>query len=435
MFNADRELKKWAPLLEHPDCEPIKDNYRRSVTAKLLEQQERAIKEERAQQQFMVEDPTYAGDVKNFDPVLIALVRRAMPNLIAYDVAGVQPMSGPTGLVFCMRSLYKNTKGNKTQDQEAWAGQFSESPAGTYDVSGDAPDTAFGGDDSPSASPFPQPGYTTAEGELLTDGTFGEMGFSIDKASVTARTRALKANYTMELAQDLKAIHGLDAEGELANILSTEILGEINREVIGNIYTQAKTYTGIPGSPAKSAVFDLSDSINTQGARWGAERFKALAFELDKVANLIAYDTRRGRGNFAITSANVASALAASGKLDYAPALTSTIEVDPTGNTFAGVLNGKMKIYIDPYANSDYVTVGYRGTNPYDAGLFYCPYVPLTMVRAVGQDDFQPRIAFKTRYGMISNPYVLDYTDQIATGELAASSTNMYFRRFSVINL
>ena len=408
MFNADAALKKWAPLLDHTDCDPISDPYRRSVTAIMLEQQEKALVEARAHSSFQLNEAsdTVAGDVDNFDPVLIALVRRAMPNLIAYDVAGVQPMNGPTGLIFAMKAKY--TSDSSPANAEAFAGSISDDTAG-------APRSGFSGP------------YTTADGEDLGEADspvnlYNSMGFSIEKATVTAKTRALKAGYTMELAQDLKAIHGLDAEGELANILSAEILGEINREVIGRIDKEAVLHETM-GSP--SNTFDLDSSPDTMGARWGAEKFKMLAFEIEKACNKIALATRRGKGNYAIVSANVGSALAASGMLDYAPALSTSLNVDPTGNTFAGVLNGRIKVYIDPYAASNKVIVGYRGQNPYDAGLFYCPYVPLTMVKAVGEEDFQPRIAFKTRYGMRSNPYYADNTDNL----------NGYFRKFTVSGL
>jgi len=405
MFNAEQDIKKWAPVLEHADATPITDSYKKAVTAKLLENTEVALKAERAQYGELNENNQTTGAVSNFDPVLISLVRRAMPNLIAYDVAGVQPMSGPTGLIFAMKARYNDTAPTTvtTADTEA--------------LGLDEPDTAF-------AAPA-----TTAAGEALgaAGGTaFGDMGFTIEKAVVEAKTRGLKAEYTMELAQDLKAIHNLDAESELANILSTEILAEINREVINTI--NAKAIVGFNGAvtPGTTDTFDLSADAD---GRWAVEKFKSLMFQIEVEANKIATTTRRGKGNFIICSSNVASALAAAGVLDYAPALATNLQVDATGNTFAGVLNGRMKVYVDPYAGPDYVTVGYRGTNAYDAGLFYCPYVPLTMVRAVDESTFQPKVAFKTRYGMQQNPFV-----GTATG-VGVDASNSYFRRFLVTNI
>ena len=405
MFNAEQDIKKWAPVLEHADAAPITDSYKKAVTAKLLENTEVALKAERAQYGELNENNQTTGAVSNFDPVLISLVRRAMPNLIAYDVAGVQPMSGPTGLIFAMKARYNDTAPTTvtTADTEA--------------LGLDEPDTAF-------AAPA-----TTAAGEALgaAGGTaFGDMGFTIEKAVVEAKTRGLKAEYTMELAQDLKAIHNLDAESELANILSTEILAEINREVINTI--NAKAIVGFNGAvtPGTTDTFDLQADAD---GRWAVEKFKSLMFQIEVEANKIATTTRRGKGNFIICSSNVASALAAAGVLDYAPALATNLQVDATGNTFAGVLNGRMKVYVDPYAGPDYVTVGYRGTNAYDAGLFYCPYVPLTMVRAVDESTFQPKVAFKTRYGMQQNPFV-----GTATG-VGVDASNAYFRRFLVTNI
>ena len=424
MFNSEHAQKKWGALLDHADCEPIKDNYRRAVTATLLENQERAMREERAQQSFQLnESETQTADMGKFDPTLIALVRRAMPSLIAYDVAGVQPMSGPTGLIFAMVPVYKSTKGDKT--------------SGNLAFGSGAPDTGFGGDGEGDTTGS---GYDTASGEELTGthgtsspstGAFGAMGFQIDKATVTARTRALKAGYTMELAQDLKAVHGLDAESELANILSTEILGEINREVIGQIRSQAKTGTE-DGSTV--GTFDLNDTADNLGARWGQEKFQSLVFNIEKEANQIGRETRRGKGNFVIVSPNVGSALAASGNLNYSDGLTATgLSIDTVGNTFAGTLNGSTKVYIDPYQTTDQVIVGYRGANAIDAGLFYCPYVPLTMVKAVGEEDFQPRIAFKTRYGLISNPIAVDSENSV--DGLSAAGSNIYYRKFTVTNI
>tara|TARA_R110002167_G_scaffold13992_1_gene57245 strand:+ start:2169 stop:3437 length:1269 start_codon:yes stop_codon:yes gene_type:complete len=418
MFNSETDMKKWAPVLEHSDAAPIKDNYRKAVTAKLLENTEIALKQESSAYGSLNENQS-TGAVSNFDPVLISLVRRAMPNLIAYDIAGVQPMSGPTGLIFAMKSRYNDGAGESpslpainTNDTEALG--LAE------------PDTAFSGTATGSLTGVDGIGQTLAAGEALTGAGFGDMGFTIEKATVEAKTRALKAEYTMELAQDLKAIHNLDAESELANILSTEILAEINREVIQTINAVAK-----PGfqNDAVSPVNNVFDLATDADGRWAVEKFKSLMFQIEIEANEIAKETRRGKGNFLVCSSNIASALAAAGALDYAPALATNLQVDDTGNTFAGVLNGRTKVYIDPYALTDYVTVGYRGTNPYDAGMFYCPYVPLTMVRAVDEATFQPKIAFKTRYGMQQNPFV-----GTATG-VGTVNTNPYFRNFTVANI
>ena len=425
MFNADKEIKKWAPVLEHKDAPAFQDEYRKATTAKLLENTEKALAEERAQSSFLTEtSANVTGDssgdkaITNYDPVLISLVRRAMPNLIAYDVAGVQPMNGPTGLIFAMKSRYNGENESpalgqiSTQDQEA--------------LGLDEPATAF------SANGASTPGGTgTGVATAVGEGDFfNDMGFTIEKATVTAKTRGLKAEYTMELAQDLKAVHGLDAESELANILSTEILAEINREVINTINAKAKVGGAVStDSPlAYSGAFDLA--TNADG-RWAVEKFKSLIFQLELEANAIAKQTRRGKGNFIICSSNVASALAAAGQLDYTPALATNLQVDDMGNTFAGVLNGRLKVYVDPWAVEDYVTVGFRGTNPYDAGLFYCPYVPLTMVRAVDETTFQPKIGFKTRYGMVKNPFVESATD----GGVGTDQLNPYFRRFIVQNI
>jgi hypothetical protein len=404
MFNAEKDIQKWAPVLEHKDAPAFQDEYRKAVTAKLLENTETALREEKAQAGFLNENNVTTAAVDKFDPVLISLVRRAMPNLIAYDVAGVQPMSGPTGLIFAMKARYNSSSPEgliTTADDEA--------------LGLDEPDTAFSGP------------VSTAAGETLggTGASFGDMGFTIEKATVEAKTRGLKAEYTMELAQDLKAVHGLDAESELANILSTEILAEINREVINTINAKAKPST-MPGSPSPDNDFDLAADAD---GRWAVEKFKSLIFQIEIEANKIATETRRGKGNFIICSSNVASALAAAGQLDYTPALAANLNVDATGNTFAGVLNGRIKVYVDPYAVSDYVTVGFRGTSAYDAGLFYCPYVPLTMVRAVDESTFQPKIGFKTRYGMQQNPFV-----GLTTGT-GSDDQNPYFRTFSVSNI
>ena len=436
MFNAQALTEKWNPVLSHEGTEPIKDNYKKAVTAVLLENQERFLREERG----MINEAggaggnavgaigasglsgsgltTQTGGLAGFDPVLISLIRRAMPNLVAYDICGVQPMSGPTGLIFAMKSHYE-AKGTEALFNEPDA-DFS----GGYDASANAYDTA-----NPAAGTNPgllndaTGGGITAgnydngatriareDAEALGESSklFREMSFSIEKTSVTAQSRALKAEYTLELAQDLKAIHGLDAESELANILSTEILAEINREVVRTVYRGAKP--GAQANVANAGVFDLDVDSN---GRWSVEKFKGLLFQIERDANAIAQETRRGKGNVIITSADVASALAMSGTLDYNSGIGAAVggigEIDDTGNTFVGTLNGRYKVYIDPYSanvsSDQYYVVGYKGTNAYDAGLFYCPYVPLQMYRAIGQDSFQPRIGFKTRYGMVLNPF------------------------------
>jgi hypothetical protein len=444
METYDRLVEKWSPVLNEEAAGKIGDVHKRAVTAVVLENTEKALQEqglmETAANAAAAGTVASGGAADNWNPILISLVRRAMPNMMAYDICGVQPMSGPTGLIFAMKSKYKTTKAGVSVDDEAL---FDEAAVG---FSGDSATTANG---SPSglsgvsdtdadstlvdsgSSYVPQTGdaYTTAEAEALgnTGESFAEMGFSIEKATVTAKSRALKAEYTLELAQDLKAIHGLDAETELANILSTEILAEINREVIRTINAQAKIGARQANVTTKG-IFDLSSDAD---GRWSAEKFKGLGVQLDREANTIAKETRRGKGNFIICSSDVASALAASGMLDYSPALSTNLNVDDTGNTFAGVLNGRIRVYIDPYADTDYINVGYKGTNPYDAGVFYCPYVPLTMVRAVGENDFQPRIGFKTRYGMASNPFV---GSSPADG-LASNRTNQYYRIFRVDNI
>ena len=438
----DKLVQKWAPVLNEETAGPISDHYRKQVTAAILENQEKAMREEAQQGSFgmLNEYGTDASNVNNFDPVLISLVRRAMPNLVAYDVCGVQPMTGPTGLIFAMKSRYKTTRGGATSGNEALYNEaitgFSGDSATTQNTDPAGLDAAnfdsdSSADDARDVSGFAAPGMETAFGEDLgTSGSsaFAEMGFTIDKQTVTAKTRALKAEYTMELAQDLKAIHGLEAETELANILSAEILAEINREVIRTINAQAKSGGALTSTGAASADFDLNTDAD---GRWSVEKFKGLMFQLDRDANTIAKETRRGRGNFVICSSDVASALAASGMLDYTPAMSTNLNVDDTGNTFAGVLNGKMRVYIDPYATTDYATVGYKGSNAYDAGVFYCPYVPLTMVRAVGENTFQPKIGFKTRYGIVSNPFVgTNPTDGLATAK-----TNQYYRIFRVANI
>jgi len=437
MSNYKNLTEKWAPVLNEESAGKIDDAYRRSVTAVILENQEKSLAEARsATQGFITEDApgNNTGSASNWDPILISLVRRAMPNMMAYDVCGVQPMTGPTGLIFAMKSRYN---AGATNQPEALFGEantaFSGAGSQTGDTSGLLGLTDSNSDssiDNDRTGPGVGTGMATTAGEALGDSAgnpFAEMGFTIEKATVSAKTRALKAEYSLELAQDLKAIHGLDAESELANILSTEILAEINREVIRTINSQAKTGANTSNT-AINGVFDLSSDAD---GRWSVEKFKGLMVQIEREANQIAKETRRGRGNFIITSSDVASALAATGMLDYAPALATNLQVDDTGNTFAGVLNGRTRVYIDPYATVDYITVGYKGTNAYDAGLFYCPYVPLTMVRAVGENDFQPRIGFKTRYGMASNPFV---GDAPANG-LAAAKSNQYYRIFRVDNI
>ena len=442
MFNADAKLmEKWTPVLEHTDLENIQDSHKKAVTARLLENQEVAAREEaRAQQgNFLNEDAaanaTGAG-IDNFNPVLISLVRRAMPNLIAYDIAGVQPMSGPTGLIFAMKSRYGTQAGAEALFDEAntaFSGNSSVTqevgPSGLESAVDDGDNNLGTGETAGEIVSDYAGGLSTTAAEALgtggSGGSFGEMAFSIDKVTVTAKSRALKAMYTMELAQDLKAIHGLDAEAELANILSAEILAEINREVVRTV-----NRTAVLGADTANVAVKGIFNVNTDSdGRWLAERAKGLIVQIEREANAIAKATRRGKGNYVICSSDVASILAASGMLDYSPALSTQLNVDDTGNTFAGVLNGRFKVYVDPYAggtNQDYVTVGFRGSNPYDAGVFYCPYVPLTMVKAVGENDFQPRIGFKTRYGMVANPFVA--TD----GTVGADRSNDYFRIFRV---
>ena len=444
MYLSETHEKKWQPVLEHPDLPEIKDSYRRAVTSVILENQERASKEDQA---FLNEAaPTNAtgSSVANWDPILISLVRRAMPNLIAYDIAGVQPMTGPTGLIFAMRSRYTSQTGAEAMFDEADT-DFSGRNAAGSSVDGYS-STAHAGT-NPAVLNDSSPGtltkgtaMTTAAAEALGDASgnaFAEMAFSIEKSTVTAKSRALKAEYTMELAQDLKAIHGLDAETELANILSAEILAEINREVVRTIYINAEK--GAAVNTTTAGIFDLDTDSN---GRWSVERFKGLMFQLERDANRIAQRTRRGKGNMIICSSDVASALQMAGVLDYTPALNNNLNVDDTGNTFAGVLNGRFKVYIDPYsANSaakQYYVVGYKGTSPYDAGMFYCPYVPLQMVRAVGQDTFQPKIGFKTRYGLIANPFA--ETGAIsgaatAVNDAGSANSNRYYQRVQVANL
>jgi len=441
MNSYDHLIEKWSPVLNESSAGEITDHHRKAVTAAILENQERALAEERAQHAGFgslteaAPGGANTGSIGTWDPILISLVRRAMPNLMAYDVCGVQPMSGPTGLIFAMKARYQ---GGSTSNREALFNeaetQFSGDSGGTHDsdnvsgFNGVAPD----GDsaDALRATALAAGGMPTADAEALgsTGGSaFNEMGFTIEKATVTAKSRALKAEYSLELAQDLKAIHGLDAETELANILSTEILAEINREVIRTINSQAKT-GALQANVTKQGIFDLSSDAD---GRWSAEKFKGLVVQLDREANVIAKETRRGKGNVIVCSSDVATALSASGMLDYTPAMSTNLQVDDTGNTFAGVLNGRMRVYIDPYAQTDYVTVGYKGTNAYDAGVFYCPYVPLQMVKAVGEDTFQPKIGFKTRYGMASNPFV----GATPADGLAAAKSNPYYRIFRVDNI
>ena len=484
----DALCEKWDPLLEHEALPQIEDSYKKKVTAHLLENQEKALRE-----QYLQEAPNNsmggnfdnpqigaAGNLAGYDPVLISLVRRAMPNLMAYDIAGVQPMSAPTGLIFAMRARYtqQNTlnadgssgvgaggAGSEALFQEAFAKFSGASLDATLDQAGGAAFSATGGVNasgitagtgfttnpvdprqaSGSNSPFGVEfrAMLTGTAEALGQGgdsdNFQQMAFNIDRVAVSARSRALKAEYTTELAQDLKAVHGLDAETELANILSTEILAEINRELVRTIYYNAQLgaqQTDLSGMASGSALGGLYDLNADSDGRWSAERFRGLMFQIEREANTIAKETRRGKGNFLICSSDVASALAMGGFLNISPAINNQLEVDDTGNTFAGVLNGKMRVYIDPYSSTegaDFACVGYKGTSPYDAGLFYCPYVPLQMVRAVGQDSFQPRIGFKTRYGMVNNPFARND----GSGDVFNSDPggNQYYRLFAIKNL
>jgi hypothetical protein len=469
MFHSEQLQEKWAPLLDYEGLDKIKDHHRRAVTAVLLENQERFLKDESAFQtgslQNLMETPTVntntganagfsaaaSSPVAGFDPVLISLIRRSMPNLVAYDLAGVQPMNGPTGLIFAMRSRYNNQSGTEAFYNEvdtAFSGQddgFNLTDGwsngnvglGTTNQQGTNPGlldptTTTSGD---ATTYNVGQGMRTDAAENLGNGDgnqFNEMAFSIEKVAVTAKSRALKAEYSLELAQDLKAIHGLNAEAELANILSTEILAEINREVIRTIYNVAEP--GAQANVATAGTFDLD--IDSNG-RWSVEKFKGLLFQIERDANAIAQRTRRGKGNVIMCSADVASALSMAGVLDYTPALNANLSVDDTGNTFAGTLMGKFRVYIDPYAANvsanQYYVVGYKGTSPYDAGLFYCPYVPLQMVRAVGENTFQPKIGFKTRYGMVANPFA-EGTNDTALGRLARNA-NRYYRRVKIKNL
>ena len=440
MYLTENLQEKWQPVLEHPDLPKIEDSYKRAVTTVILENQEKAVREDKAFLSEAAPANATGSSIDNFDPVLISLVRRAMPNLIAYDICGVQPMTDPTGLIFAMKSRFGSQAGAEALFNEAdtdFSGRDAAGDTGSPDAqAGTNPATL---NDSPSTGTYTTGiGMTTAQAETLGDGSdeFAEMAFSIDKVTVTAKSRALKAEYTMELAQDLKAIHGLDAETELANILSSEILSEINREVVRTIYGHAKA--GAQVNTTTAGIFDLDTDSN---GRWSVEKFKGLIYQLERDANAIAQKTRRGKGNLIICSADVASALQMAGVLDYAPALSSNLNVDDTGNTFAGVLNGKFRVYVDPYAAnvsaSQYYVVGYKGSSPYDSGLFYCPYVPLQMVRAVGQNSFQPKIGFKTRYGMVQNPFATSAgTGALDTsGAVAAGAQNEYYRRVKVTNI
>ena len=438
MFQTQNLQEKWQPVLEHPELPKIDDAYRRAVTTVILENQEKALREDKA---FLGEAaPTNAtgSSIDNWDPILISLVRRSMPNLIAYDVCGVQPMTGPTGLIFAMRARAKSQAGAEALvDEEIpfLSNQDAAGDTGAGDQSGTNPAVL---NDTPAGTYTSATGQTTAQAEALGDTTadaFAEMAFSIEKHTVTAVSRALKAEYTMELAQDLKAIHGLDAETELANILSAEILTEINREVIRNIYVSA--VKGAQVNTTNAGIFDLDTDSN---GRWSVEKFKGLLFAVERDANAIGQQTRRGKGNIIITSADVASALQMAGVLDYTPALSTNLNVDDTSTTFAGVLNGRYKVYVDPYAAnvsaSQYYIVGYKGSSPYDAGMFYCPYVPLQMVRAVGENTFQPKIGFKTRYGIASNPFHTGTVAASTDGSIAiTANTNKYYRRVKVSNL
>jgi len=462
-INQEVLQEKWAPLLDYEGLDSIKDPHRRMVTAVLLENQEQALREEK---EFLHEAAptnsvgnggyTSSGDANTlggFDPVLISLIRRSMPNLVAYDLAGVQPMNGPTGLIFAMRSRYATQDGAEALFNEADTAFSGQNSGGTLtDGHGTSTTTVGLGTTGGTQSSDPsalnpstnstQYGYKVGQGmrtdraEALGDASgnhFQEMAFSIEKVTVTAKSRALKAEYSLELAQDLKAIHGLNAEAELANILSTEILAEINREIIRTIYKVAKS--GAQNNTATAGKFDLDVDSN---GRWSVEKFKGLIFQIERDANAIAQETRRGKGNIVMCSADVASALTMAGVLDYTPALNANLNVDDTGNTFAGVLGGKFKVYIDPYSSNvsdnQYYVAGYKGTSPYDAGLFYCPYVPLQMVRAVGQDTFQPKIGFKTRYGVVANPFAEGDASSQGLGAIKVNS-NRYYRRVTVNNL
>ena len=457
MFLSEHIQTKWQPVLDHPDLPEVKDNYKRAVTSVILENQEKALREDEAFLSEAAPANATGSGVTNWNPILISLVRRAMPNLIAYDVCGVQPMSGPTGLIFAMRSRYATQGGTEALFNEADSDFTGRNAAGS--ATGGFSATAQAGtnpgilNDSSPGTYTTGTAMTTAKAEALGDASgnaFAEMAFSIEKSTVTAKSRALKAEYTMELAQDLKAIHGLDAETELSNILSAEILAEINREVVRSIYIGAEfgqadnDNSDAAINTTNAGIFDLDTDSN---GRWSVERFKGLMFALERDANTIAQRTRRGKGNVIICSSDVASALQMAGVLDYQSSLSNSLNVDDTGNTFVGVLNGKFKVYIDPYSanlggnaspTKQFYVVGFKGSSPYDAGIFYCPYVPLQMVRAVGQDSFQPKIGFKTRYGLVANPFAgsdVTGTGAITADGLTAANSNRYYRRVQVANI
>tara|TARA_B100001142_G_C14321419_1_gene650588 strand:+ start:745 stop:2106 length:1362 start_codon:yes stop_codon:yes gene_type:complete len=452
MFNAESLQEKWNPILEHNELDPIKDTYRKAVTSVLLENQEKFLKEERG---LVTEaaptnslggtgfsgGSTATGPVAGFDPVLISLIRRSMPKLIAYDICGVQPMTGPTGLIFAMRSTTGTNRDINNSGVETFFNEVNSEHSSENSANGLASNTQTGSNPGLLADGAGQytiggQGMTTAQSEALGDGAsnhFNEMGFSIEKVTVTAKSRALKAEYSLELAQDLKAVHGLDAESELANILSTEVLAEINREVVRTVYKIARP--GAQNNTATAGVFDLDVDSN---GRWSVEKFKGLLFQIERDMNAIGHETRRGKGNILICSADVASALSMAGVLDYTPALSgnSNLLPDDNSSTLAGTLNGRIKVYVDPYSanvsDAHFYVAGYKGSSAYDAGLFYCPYVPLQMVRAVGPDTFQPKIGFKTRYGMVANPFAEGLTQ--GQGALTANA-NRYYRRVKVTNL
>ena len=431
MYLNETHAKKWAPVLDHPELPKISDPYKRAVTALVLEDQEKAIHEEAANMGRLFEAtpvnvaPTApgSGNVQGFDPILIGLVRRALPNLMAYDICGVQPMTGPTGLIFAMRSRYGAMNGS-----EAFYGEANTVHAGTAANTSHI-EATLTANLAAWTTGNTGVGIATATAETLN---MANMAFSIERVSVTAKTRGLQASYTMELAQDLKAIHGLDAETELTNILSTEILAEINREVVRTVYATANVGITSVSNPS----FNLSSNADTSG-RWQVEKYKSLLFRIEQAANKIAKDTRRGKGNILIVSTDVASALAMTGLLDYNSALSNNtnLTVDDTGNTFAGTLFGRLKVYVDPYsvAGYDYAVVGYKGSSPYDAGLFYCPYVPLQMVRAIDPDNYQPKVGFKTRYGMVSNPFAGGTNTSLAGA--ITTNTNVYYRKFEILNV
>ena len=452
MFNAEHLQEKWAPILNHSEIEEISDKYRKSVTSVLLENQERFLKEERG---LVTEaaptnslggtgfsgGSTATGPVAGFDPVLISLIRRSMPKLIAYDICGVQPMTGPTGLIFAMRSTKGTNRDINNSAVETFFNEVDTEHSSENSADGLASNDQTGSNpgllaDGAGNYTIGGQGMTTAQSEALGDGSsnhFNEMGFSIEKVTVTAKSRALKAEYSLELAQDLKAVHGLDAESELANILSTEVLAEINREVVRTVYKIARP--GAQNNTATAGTFDLDVDSN---GRWSVEKFKGLLFQIERDMNAIGHETRRGKGNILICSADVASALSMAGVLDYTPALAgnSNLLPDDNSSTLAGTLNGRIKVYVDPYSanvsDNHFYVAGYKGSSAYDAGLFYCPYVPLQMVRAVGQDTFQPKIGFKTRYGMVANPFAEGLTQ--GQGALT-SNANRYYRRVKVTNL